>query len=137
MATKKKTVTKKGGKGLALGALAAGAAAAAAAGYFFYASPDAKKNRKIATKWAGDMKKDVVREAKKIKNIDKAQLASIVDQAASAYESAKNVDKKDLIKAAKELKANWKLLAAEIPGAVAKKVAKPAAKKAAKAARKS
>jgi hypothetical protein len=135
MATKK--VQKKGGKGLAIGALAAGAAAAAAAGYFFYASPDAKKNRKIAVKWAGDMKKDVVREAKKLKNIDKAQLASIVDEAAAAYTSVKNVDKKDIVKAAKELKANWKMLAAELPRVSVKKAAKSVAKKAAKSARKS
>jgi len=83
------------------------------------------------------MKKDVVREAKKLKNIDKAQLASIVDEAAAAYTSVKNVDKKDIVKAAKELKANWKMLAAELPRVSVKKAAKSVAKKAAKSARKS
>ncbi|MDB5237908.1 MAG: hypothetical protein JWM46_178 [Candidatus Kaiserbacteria bacterium] len=132
------------GAGVGAGVLAAGAAMAAA-GYYFYASKDAKQNRKIAAKWAGNLKNDVVKQAKKVQNIDKAQLAKIIDQAAAAYETVRSVDKMDLQKAAKELKMNWQELAAELTGGMkkagtsAKKTvsnAKKSAKKAVSSAKK-
>jgi hypothetical protein len=115
---------------LGLAALAA-AGAAAAAGYYFYASENAPKNRKIAAKWAGDMKRDVVKEAKKLRKIDKAAVMKIVNQAQQAY--AKNgpkIDKAALLKAASELKKHWDEIRDEaIP--VAKKAVKKSVKKAA------
>lgn len=127
MATKKTGVTK---SKVALGALATAAAAGAAvAGYYFYASKDAKQNRQKAAKWARDMQKDVMTRAKKLKDVDRAQLAKIVDEAASAYRSMKNVDPSELKRAAKELKDNWQLIAADLAGTtVAKKAAKTVAK---------
>jgi uncharacterized protein HemX len=128
----KKTVQKGSGSraGLGLAALAA-AGAAAAAGYYFYASENAPKNRKIAAKWAGDMKRDVVKEAKKLRKIDKAAVMKIVNQAQQAY--AKNgpkIDKAALLKAASELKKHWDEIRDEaIP--VAKKAVKKSVKKAA------
>ncbi len=133
-----KKEVKKGGAGLGLAAIAA-AGAAAAAGYYFYASENAPKNRKIASKWAADLKKDVVKEAKKLKKIDKASVMKVVDQAAKAYAAnAPKIDKDALIKAAKELKANWDELRDEagttVKGATksAKKAVKKAVKKVAK-----
>lgn len=130
MASKK---TKKGngskvGTGLAIGALAM------AAGYYFYASKDAKKNRRIAAKWATDMKAEVLEKAENMKSMDKAKIAAAVDTVARAYKSAKNVDGKDLARAAKELKTNWKEIVQELSGPVktAKKAAKKAARKSSK-----
>jgi hypothetical protein len=120
--------------GLGLAALAA-AGAAAAAGYYFYASENAPKHRKIAAKWAGDMKRDVIKEAKKLQKIDKAAIMKIVNQAQAAY--AKNgpkIDKAALVKAASELKKHWDEIRDEITPAkpAAKKTAKKTAKKSAK-----
>lgn len=130
----KKNSNTKTAAGVGAGVLAAGAAMAAA-GYYFYASKDAKQHRKIAAKWAGNLKNDVVKQAKKVQNIDKAQLAAIVDKAAAAYETVRSVDKNDLQKAAKELKSNWQELAAELASGM--KQAKKTAKKTAAGAKKS
>ncbi len=135
MAKKQEKSVQKGSRaGLGLAALAA-AGAAAAAGYYFYASKDATKHRKIASKWASDMKRDVVKEAKKLQKIDKAAVMKIVDKAAKAYAAnGPKVDKEALMRAAKELKAHWDELRDEAGGAVkvAKKTVKKAVKKAAK-----
>jgi len=96
------------------GMLAAAAAASAAAGYYFYASKNAKKNRKIAAKWAVDMQKDVLKRAKSLKNIDRAAIAAIVEQSARAYKGVRNLDRGEIERAAKELKSNWKKIAQEL-----------------------
>jgi len=119
--------------GLGLGALAV-TAAGVAAGYYFYASKDAKKNRRIAAKWAVDMKDEVVEQAKKAKNINKAQLVKIIDNAAGAYETVRSVDRRDLANAARELKMNWREIADELRGAVSS--AQASAKKGVKSAKK-
>ena len=110
--------------------LAVAAAGAAAAGYYFYASKEAAQNRKIVKKWAQGLKKDVIAEAKKLEKLDKAALAKIVTEASSAYETVKGVDKKDLTKAGRELKANWKEVVNELQKGTksAKKVVKSVAK---------
>lgn len=120
-----------------VGALAAAAAGAAAAGYYFYASEDAPKHRRIAAKWANDLKKDVMKEAKKLKAMDQKALHAIIAMASKKYEAIQKIDNKDIAKAVKELKANWQHLAVEMQKAVkkAKKVAKKVAPK--KAAKKS
>ena len=130
-----RTVSKTGSKaGLGLAALAA-AGAAAAAGYYFYASENAPKHRKIATKWAKELKSDVVKEAKKLKKIDRAAVMKIVNQAQVAY--AKNgpkIDKAALMQAASELKKHWDEIRDEADTTVAavKKTAKKTVKKVAK-----
>lgn len=111
--------------GLGVGALAA----AAAAGYYFYASKDAAKHRKIASKWAGGLKSDVVREAKKLKNIDRATVAKAVDSATAAYKGVRAVDPKEVMRAAKELKSNWREIVSEVKGGGPVKRAKKAVKK--------
>lgn len=137
----RKTEQKASRAGLGLAALAA-AGAAAAAGYYFYASENAPKHRKIATKWAADMKREVVKEAKKLQKVDKVAVMKIVDKAAKAYAAnAPKIDKAALLQAAKELKAHWDDLRDEAGGAVKTasktaartvKTAKKAVKKAAK-----
>lgn len=119
-------------KKAAVGAgILAATAAGVAAGYYFYASKDAEKNRRIAAKWATDMKNEVVREAKKVKNIDRAAMLAIIDQAAGAFNSARNLDRKELARAAKELKSNWRELVGEM-GTSGKRTVKKAKKTAKK-----
>ena len=78
------------------------AAAGLTAGYYFYASENAKKNRKIAAKWAGDLKHKVVTEAKKHGTLDKKTVANIVDAATKTYAKVSKMDSKKLAAAAGE-----------------------------------
>jgi hypothetical protein len=123
--------------------LAAGAgAAAAAAGYYFYFHKNAQKNRQAAGKWATDFKEDVMRQAEQVKNIDKASLVGIVDGVAKAYEGIRSLDRKDLLRAADELKGNWQKLREELrqtsvaAGKEAQKTMREASRDAQKTARK-
>ena len=126
--------------GVGAGILAA-TAGAAAAGYYFYGSKDAKQHRQKAAKWAQDMKGDVVRQAKKLKKLDRAQVARVVDEIAKTYEDVRGLDKKDLARAVRELKNNWRHLETELrgsgrrAGATVKKAAKKTARKARKTRR--
>lgn len=119
---------RKVGTGIALAGLAA------AAGYYFYASKDAKKNRRIASKWANDMKSEVMAKAQKIQKMDKTNIAAAVDNVAKAYRSAKNVDSKELARATSELKKNWREIVRElsVPEKKSTGSRKKATKKAAK-----
>ena len=118
------------GKGrLTKGVLAA--AALAAAGYYFYASKNAKKNRQVAAKWAADMKRDVVKRARALKNVDRAAVAAIGEQSARAYKGVRGLDRGEVERAAKELKKNWQKIARELKkgGTSAKSAAKRVAKR--------
>lgn len=128
------TDTKKGRLGK--GVLAA--AALAAAGYYFYASKDAKKNRQAAAKWAVELKRDVVKRAKSLKNVDRAAVAAIVEQSARAYKGVRELDRGEVERAAKELKQNWQKIAKELKkgGASAMKQAKKTGTSAASAIKK-
>jgi len=108
MAKAKKT--SRGKLAAEIGAGLAAAGAAAAAGYYFYGSSKAKQHRKVAAKWANDMKKEVVREAKRLKKVDPKALARVVDSVASTYRGVRSVNAADLKRAANELKSNWKLV---------------------------
>lgn len=127
MAEKKASIVE---NALKVAAGAAAVAGAAAAGYYFYGSSDAKANRKIAAKWAASMKADVIKQAKKVKNIDRKTLEGIVVNAQKTYSGLKNMDQKEVARAAKELKANWEEVMKELnKGAkTAKKAVKTAAK---------
>jgi len=133
-------LSKKNKTKVALGVgLGLAAAAAAGAGYYFYGSPKSSAHRKKAAKWAGDLKSDVLKKAKKLQKFDEKAFKVIVDESAKAYERLKSVDESDVRAAAAELKANWKNVEKEL-SRVAKKsggVAKKAAKVVKKSAKKS
>lgn len=112
MAKAKKTTKGKVAIEIAAGLAAAGAAAAV--GYYFYGSKQAGKHRKIAAKWAGDMKKEVIREAKGLKGINSRQFAKVVDAVADTYRSAHSVKAADLRRAVNELKSNWDMVQREV-----------------------
>jgi hypothetical protein len=90
-----------------IGAGLLAAAAAAGTGYYFFASDDAKRHRKIAAKWADEMRKEVVKRAKALQAQSPKAFGVIVDEAAVAYASAKNVRREDVMAAARELKKHW------------------------------
>jgi hypothetical protein len=93
-------------------ALAAGAAAAA--GYYFYGSSKAKKHRGDAARWAGDMKKEVMKEARGLKKVTAKDFAKIVEAVSATYLKAKKIDTTELEQAAQELKSNWKKVKSEL-----------------------
>lgn len=128
------TKTTKGKIAAEIGAGLVAAGVVAAAGYYFYGSKGAKQHRKIAAKWAGDMKKEVVREARRVKNMDAKDFAKVVDTVASTYQSARSINATEVKRAAKELKANWEAVRREIgkTGRTSKKVVKKAVKRVAK-----
>ena len=127
---KTKKVTRTNKTAIEIGAGLAAAGAAAAAGYYFYGSKGAKKHRKIAAKWATDMQKEVMAEAKRLKKTSPEAFAVIVDRVAGAYQAARSVKAADVKRAAKELKTNWDLLQRETKRTVRTGVSK--AKKAGK-----
>ena len=135
MATKKTSAKKTSNlvKGVEAGAALA-AVAGAAAGYYFYGTQHAKKHRQAATTWAKGLKKDVHTQVKNLKKIDAKSVAKIVDQASKSYQTAKGASKTDVMMAAKELKANWKAIQAELaPSKKAVKAVKKTVKKVEKA----
>ncbi len=138
MATKKTVKAVKKGQSNTAIALEVGAGAlalaAAGAGYYFYGDKKGKKHRDAASKWAMAMKSSVVKQAKTLKKIEQKSVAKIVDEATKAYVNVKNIDKKDLAQAAKELKNNWKEIQKEIEAT--QKKAAPAVKKQVKVAKK-
>lgn len=119
--------------------MAAAALGAAAAGYYFYAGPDAREHRKIAAKWANDMKSDVIKKAKTLKKIDREAVQNIVMNAAKTYRGMKNLDSAEVDRATKELKANWRELVKELgsDAKAARKSVQKGVKKSVKTVRKS
>lgn len=121
-------MTKRNGKGLRR-ALVAGAATAAglAAGYYFYASKDAKKNRKVALAWGKGLKDQVLEQAGKMKDLDRTKIFKAIDTVAGGYERAREIDVRQVRSAVQELRKNWKEIAGELGREVAKRT-KPAKK---------
>lgn len=95
-----------GNAGLAAGAVVAGIAAAAA-GYYFYMSKDAKKHRKIVADWAGDFKKEVVKDVKALSHVSQETVMEVIDNAVEVYKKTRNIGENELMQAANELKENW------------------------------
>lgn len=132
MATKQ---AKKSGNSAVVAAGVAAAAAAAGAAYYFYGAKNAKQHRGQAVKWAKDLKRDVVREAKKLDTIDAEVMKNVVNRAARAYQGLRSVDPVAIREAANELKENWRVVARELRAPVAR-MAKKAVKNAKKSVKK-
>jgi hypothetical protein len=114
------------GNNVGVGLVAVGAALAA--GYYFYMSDNAKKNRKMVAEWATSLKDEVMDKAKTLKdNVTKESLASIIDEVAQTYYTAKNVSKEEVMEAVKELKDNWSKVLDELKNS--KKTVKSAVSK--------
>jgi len=114
--------------------LAAVGAVAAVAGYYFYGSKTAKKNRKTIAKWATNMKREVIRETKRLTKNNPKAVAAVVDRVAKAYQDAHSVNAAEVKRVAKELKANWDIVQREAKNTARKNVRKAVSR--AKAVRK-
>jgi len=111
-------------RALEVGAGLVAAGATVAAGYYFYGSKKATEHRKIVARWATDMKKEVVREAGRLKRTGPETFAALVDRVAGTIQEARAVDKNEVARAAKELKANWDQVQRETKQTVRKSVAR-------------
>jgi vacuolar-type H+-ATPase subunit H len=83
-------------------------------------------------------KADVIKQAKKVQNVDRKAIEGIIMSASKTYMSAKNMDAKEVEKAARELKTHWQEVMKELgKGAKsAQKTVKTAAKKSVKTVKK-
>ena len=123
-------MAKKNNAGLAVGIAAAvtGLAAAGAASYYFLGDKNADKHRRKAAKWAKDMQKDVMKNAKKLKKVDEQAIKAVIDESMKAYKAIKDVSAEDVEKAATELKNGWEHVAKEVRRVARANKAKVAAK---------
>lgn len=97
----------------AVGAGLAAAAAAVAAGYYFFGK-NGKRHRGKAVKWAGEMKKEVIRQAKGMGTMTADDFGKVVETVAATYKGMKSVDLKEVGRAANELKSNWQSIKREL-----------------------
>lgn len=114
------TKNKKVATGVGLG-LAAAAATAAGAFYAFGGKKGAKNRHKVV-KWAGDLKKDVVKQAKKVKKLDEQAYHAIVDEVANAYHAIQDIDPDHVMAAAGELKDGFAHVRKELKRTTAKAI---------------
>ncbi|MBP7741303.1 MAG: hypothetical protein KA104_01255 [Candidatus Pacebacteria bacterium] len=129
--TKKVASKKKGMSALEAAEIGAGVlatiAAAGAAGYYFYGTKNASKHRHAASVWAKGLKRDAMKQMKKLEKVDAKTVAAAIEQAASAYRGMKGVADTDVELAVRELKKNWTMLQKEMePSAAVKKAVKTA-----------
>lgn len=132
---------KKQTKRIAVTAAATAAAAGVAAGaYYLYGSKDAKEHRKAVAKWAGAAKREVEREAKKLKDaaLNEKNYKAIVKEVSSRYKTLKNLDPKEVAAFVAAVSADWQKLSKKATKAAKKgtSAAKKAVKKAKRAAKK-
>lgn len=124
-----KTVKKATGVKIAL----LGGLVAAAAGAVYYAynnktlNKSAKQQVKNVKAWAEKAKKEVVLNLKKMKEIDQNVYHNVVDAMVKKYSNIKNIDTKELLATAKELKGHWGKIKKEVMDA-SKKTATAASK---------
>ena len=109
------------GKDILLGAGLVAVAAAAAGTYFLYGSKNAPKNRKMVKAWSLKAKGEVLEKLEKLKEVNEEVYHNIVDQVSAKYETLKNIDKKDVMAFADELKKHWKGIEKEVKASLKKK----------------
>lgn len=130
----KKAVKKTAKKGMStleaveLGAgVLAAVAAAGAAGYYFYGTKKAPQHREAASKWARGLKRDTLKQVKKLQKLDAKSVAEAIEKASATYRSMEGVSKKDVDAAVEELKKNWTKMKKELePSVEVKKAVKTA-----------
>lgn len=101
----KKKTARKVKRGVEIGSAVTAAVLAAAAGAYFLAD---KKNRTKAKSWVVKAKKEVAAKAKAARKLGEKEYDVIVDQVVKRYGPLENLSAKDVIAAAKQLKAEWK-----------------------------
>jgi hypothetical protein len=123
-------------RNVGIGGAITAAALAAAAGAYLLAD---KKTKTKAKAWVSKAKIEVAKHAKTAKKLGEKEYKALVDQAVKKYGSLENITAGDVMKAAMDLKGDWKRIqehahtfAKSAKTAPAKKTAvhkKPAARK--------
>lgn len=122
--------------------LAAATMAAAAGAYYLYGSKDAAKNRKKTAAWMRRAEREIVHEAKKLKNaaFTEDNYRKAINIVAARYSKLKDVDPDDVKRFVSAVQKSWqqagkavKARASSMQGA-AKKKAKKIVRKAKKMA---
>lgn len=85
---------------------------AALAGAAAYVLSDKKRTAK-AKAWVVKAREEIVKNVKAAKRMGEKEYARIVDAATKRYGSLHNVNAAELVKAAKGIKAEWKMIQAE------------------------
>lgn len=115
-----KTSTNK--KAIAVGAGLALAAAAAGA-YLFYGK-DAPKRRKQIKSWAMKAKAEVLEQIEQLPAIDEKTYNKVVAEVTKRYKALKNVDAAELASLVKELNGYWREIKKHVPKDAEKAAAK-------------
>ena len=96
-----------GAKKVAIGAGVVALGAASAGAYYLF-GPKAKVHQKKATMLMGKMKKEVMSEVKKVKNMTMPVYHNVVDKIATNYTKQYKIHEGDAKAFAKKLKSEWK-----------------------------
>jgi hypothetical protein len=107
------------------------AALAGAAAYFLSQTKAGKKSRAQAKAWIAKAKQEVVRNVRAARKMTQADYMRLADMAAKRYGSLEKASAPEILKAAREMKAEWKNIRNH-----AEKVAKGAQRSAKKLVRK-
>jgi len=133
---KRKTAVKKKETTMRNVGIGLGAAAVAAAGaYFFYGSPNAKKNRTKLKSWMMMAKAEVLEALEEAKSMTQEEYEDLVEDVAEAYAALQTATKKDIVDFKKEMKDHWNKIEKSTKTKV-KQAAKKATKRAKKVAKK-
>ena len=128
---------KKAAKATIGAALTMGAAAGA---YYLYGSKNAAKHRKTVGLWADKAEREIVANAKKMKDaaLTDANMKMVIAQVAKRYEAAKDIDPSDVRAFIATAQKSWKEATAALKkqSGGMKKKAGSAVKKATKGAKK-
>lgn len=113
--------------GIAAGAAATGAALAGA--YYLYGSENAEKHRRDLKAWANKAEREIVREARRLKQktLTDKNLNAIISGVAKQYEVTKDLDADDVREFVATMKERWQ--AAKKTAVKRGRQRKPAAKK--------
>lgn len=99
-------------KGLSTGAkigIGASIAAAGVAAYLLFGK-DAKKNRKVIRGWGIKMKGEIIEKFEQAKELTEPVYHNIIDQVQARYAKMKNVDQAELSTMVDEMRKHWKVI---------------------------
>ena len=107
-------------------AVAATLAGAAAGAYYLYGSKDAKKHRKALGVWAAKARKEVEREAGRLKDValDEHSYAALIQKVAKRYQAAEGLTTQDVKNLAQALLEEWRNKGSKARSGGAKRKAK-------------
>jgi len=104
------------------------AAALAAGAYYLYGTNDGKKKRAQLRGWMLKMKGDVMDQMEKVKEMNEDVYHKVIDTVADKYKKVKNIDNAEIESMVKDMKKHWKNIKAELSDKPAKKASKLKAK---------